>query len=143
MARPLSRPTRTSLNMTTNQWRMVISRRARPRMVTARAWAPALPDWPATTGSRMASAVTWAMVFSNRPTTAAARKAVSRLTCSQGMRFFTANRGLDRARSSRLTPTMVWISAELSSCTACTRALLMITPSSTPSISTTGRSSST
>ena len=59
-------------------------------MVTASACAPVLPDWPATTGSRIARAVNCAMVSSKRPTTKEARKAVSRLICSHGRRFLTA-----------------------------------------------------
>ena len=76
-------------------------------MVTASACAPVLPDCPATTGMSTASAVKRAMVSSKRPTTEAARNAVSRFTCSQGRRFLTAKSGLERARSSRLAPTIV------------------------------------
>ncbi len=87
-------------------------------MVTASACAPALPDWPATTGNKTASAVNLAIVLSNSPTTAAARKAVARLICSHGSRLTTANQVRDNARSSLLAPTMVWISRLASSCTA-------------------------
>ena len=91
-------------------------------MVTARAWAPELPDWPATTGRRMARAVTFSMVSSKRPTTDAARKAVPRLIWSHGSRLRTANSGGDNARSSLLAPTMVWMSALASLSAAAIRA---------------------
>ena len=69
-----------------------------------------------------------AIVPSNNPTTAAARKAVSRLICSQGRRLITAKRGDDSARSSRLAPTIVWMST-LDSCSmADTMAECLITP---------------
>ena len=93
IASPLMMPTRISLNSTRNQWRVEISRSARPRIVTASAWAPALPDCPATTGNSTASAVNCAIVDSNSPTTAAARNAVARLICSHGKRLRTANCG--------------------------------------------------
>ena len=103
-------PIFSSFDSTFRQLRMLISRSASPRMVTARACAPALPDWPATIGSRIARAVNWAIVDSNTPTTDAARKAVNRLMCSQGKRFLTAKFADDSARSSGLTPTIVCMS---------------------------------
>ena len=115
---PCPRPTPASFNVTPSHWRGVISRSTSPRIVTARACAPELPDCPATTGSNTASAVYLAIVDSKRPTTAAARNAVSRLICSQGSRLRTANSGGDRARSSGLAPLIIWMSAERSSCIA-------------------------
>ena len=97
--------------------RVPISRSHRPRIVTASAWAPALPLCPATTGSRIARAVMRAMMSSNMPTTATARNAVSRLMCSQGKRWRTANQGLESASSSP-PPTIFWISARAASSTA-------------------------
>ena len=47
---PFQKPTFVSLNTTRGHCATRISRSARPRMVTARAWAPVLPDCPATTG---------------------------------------------------------------------------------------------
>ncbi len=67
-----------------NQWCNLTSRSASPRIVTANAWAPVFPDWPATTGNSPARAVKRAMVSSKRPTTEAAKNAVARLICSQG-----------------------------------------------------------
>ena len=67
IASPLMMPTRISLKSTRNQWRVEISRSARPRIVTASACAPALPDCPATTGNSTASAVNCAIVDSNKP----------------------------------------------------------------------------
>ena len=101
-------------------------------MVTASACAPALPDCPATTGSSTASAVNFAIVSENNPTTDAARKAVSRLICSQGRRFFTANQGRESARSSGLAPTMVWMSRLVSCSTADISSAWRITPMKRP-----------
>ena len=70
------RPAPTALSVTRSQCLVVISRKVNPRIATARACAPVLPDWPAAMGSKIAKAVNLAMVASNAPTTAAARKAV-------------------------------------------------------------------
>ena len=115
--RPLIMPARISLVATRSQLRARISRRASPRMVTARACDPVLPDCPATTGRKIARAVKRAIVSSNSPTTEAARKAVTRLICSHGSRLRMANVVFDRARSSRPAPTIAWI-ASLASCWA-------------------------
>ena len=56
-ATPLNAPTFISLKQTRSHWRVRISRSASPRIVTASAWAPVLPDCPATTGNNTASAV--------------------------------------------------------------------------------------
>ena len=137
-AMPLTRPVSASLPSTTGHWRRLISRSTRPRIVTASACAPALPDCPATTGSSTASAVNCEMTPSNRPTTAAARKAVSRLICSHGRRLRTANAGVDSARSSGLAPTMVWMSRLDSSSTAAISSAWRITPTKRPARLTTG-----
>lgn len=57
MAMPFQKPVDVSLKMTRGYCRARISRRASPRMVTARACAPVFPDWPATTGNSTARAV--------------------------------------------------------------------------------------
>ena len=121
-ATPLSMPTPASFTMSRGQCESRTSRSASPRIVTASACMPLFPDWPATTGSRIASAVNLAMVPSNIPTTNAARNAVARLISSQGSRWRTANDTRESARSSLLTPTIVCRLIVASASAAATRA---------------------
>jgi len=85
-AAPFKMPTPASFTMRRGQWERRTSRSASPRIVTASACMPLFPDWPATTGRRIASAVNLAIVPSKSPTVNAARKAVARLISSQGSR---------------------------------------------------------
>src|SRR6266550_5675349 len=138
IARPLRIPTPASLTMSRGQcWRR-ISRRASPRMVTASACIPLLPDCPATTGMSTARAVYFAIVPSNSPTTNAARNAVARLISSHGSRWRTANDTRESARSSLLTPTIVCMLIVASASAASTSARYRITPTRRWSESTTG-----
>ncbi len=132
------KPVIASFSTTRGQWRSEISRSTSPRIVTASACAPVLPDWPATTGISTASAVNLAMSPSNEPTTAAARNAVTRLICSQGRRLRTAKSAGESARSSLLAPTIVARSSLLSLRNALNSSAWRITPSSRPSALTTG-----
>ncbi len=78
-----------------------------PRSVTASAWQPVLPDCPASTGRKSARITSRSSVSWNAPTTAAARNAVSRLSCSHGWRILRLRGNEVARRSSFSTPTMV------------------------------------
>ena len=67
---------------------------ASARTVTVMVWVPALPPIEATMGISTASATICSMVASKSPMMTEARKAVIRLTTSQGARLRTVSTGV-------------------------------------------------
>ena len=82
---PFRQPTQVSFITSGRSLPGLSSPSVMPRSVTASAWQPVLPDWPASTGRNSARITSRSIVSWNMPTTAAARNAVSRLSCSHGM----------------------------------------------------------
>ena len=100
-ARPLSRPTITSLLSRAPTLPMPTWPRAMPRTISVSVWVPATPPMLATIGISTASATRRSMVPSKRPMTHEARKAVSRLMPSHSARRRAARAtGLNMSSSS-------------------------------------------
>src|SRR5205814_1109179 len=104
---PLRQPSQASLVTRARSAPGLSSPRVRPRSVTASAWQPVLPDWPASTGRNNARITRRSMVSWKMPTTAAARNAVSRLSCSQGWRSLRLASHGAASRASFSTPTLL------------------------------------